>query len=82
MIASLSSRNGHGRIRDANNENRPQVVGQILHDLVDEMRAIDEERAAEVIKYWKQEIGLSRGRTDFTDLDDYLEYRVMDVGRK
>lgn len=40
--------------------------------------AIDPVRAAELMKFWKKDLDVSRDRTHFRDFDDYMEYRIVD----
>ncbi|KAI1346128.1 fusicoccadiene synthase [Xylaria sp. FL0043] len=49
---------------------------------VNEMMSIDSLQAKEMIAYWTKGVGLGlgRGRTQFFDFEDYLEYRIVDSG--
>ena len=60
-----------------------KAAKNIERQIACEMMAIDPERALTSIKAWKQSIKLTAGRkrsVAFTGLEDYLRYRVDDLG--
>lgn len=52
--------------------------GLILRNILKEVTAIDPVRAAELMKFWKRDLDVSRDRKHFRDFDDYMEYRIVD----
>jgi hypothetical protein len=67
------------------NDTKTKRVGKkkIQAELLKEMMAIDPKCALVTMKAWAKfvEVGSSRQHdTVFTTLDDYLPYRIMDVG--
>jgi len=69
---------------NTNNANTKRVgKKKIQAQLLNEMIAIDPKCALVTMKAWAKfvEVGSSRQHdTVFTTLDDYLPYRIMDVG--
>ncbi|KAH7026801.1 fusicoccadiene synthase [Macrophomina phaseolina] len=71
-----------GTINATNPDARRRGKKQIQAQLLREMIAIDREGALTTMKAWAKfvEVGSSRQHRVYTRLDDYLPYRIMDVG--
>jgi len=57
---------------------------QIQSKMLSEMMAIDKERALTTMKAWAKFVETASGRenhTHFASLDEYIPYRVIDVGQ-
>ena len=79
MQQALQQGGQTGRIEEKVASGRRKIVAQILR----EMMAIDPERAKVVAKSWAIGVQHSSRRqedTDFHTLEEYIPYRVLDVG--
>jgi hypothetical protein len=57
---------------------------QIQAKMLSEMMALDKERALTTMKAWAKFVETASGRqhhTHFATLDEYIPYRVIDVGQ-
>lgn len=65
------------------NEVRENGKRQIQSKMLLEMLAIDRQRALTTMKAWAKFVEIASGRghhARFTTLDEYIPYRIMDVG--
>ena len=66
-------------IIDFQKDGKKQIQSKILL----EMLALDRERAFTIMKAWAKFVEIASGRqhhTQFATLDEYILYRIMDVG--
>ena len=64
---------------DFRDSGKKQIQSQILHEMV----AIDRERALTATKSWARFVQLAAGRQHdihFATLEQYIPYRILDVG--
>lgn len=68
-----------GKVRERGASGKAKIAAQIIQ----EMMAIDRERAMTVAKSWAAGVQHSNRRqeeTDFKTLEEYIPYRALDVG--
>lgn len=64
---------------DSKLSGKRQIQAKILFEMI----KIDRERALASMKMWAEFVKFTAGRqhdTQFTTLDDYLAYRIIDIG--
>ena len=79
MLHALREAASTGVIKD-----RKSGKKQIQAKMLSEMIAIDKERALATMKAWAKFVENASGRqhhTHFVSLDEYIPYRVIDVGQ-
>lgn len=79
MEQALEQGGQTGKIDEKGASGKRKIAAQILR----EMMAIDHERAMVVAKSWAAGVQHSNRRqddTDFKTLEEYIPYRVLDVG--
>ncbi|KAI1298516.1 fusicoccadiene synthase [Xylaria venustula] len=75
LITSLN-----GKLNETEKTREKLGVERIQEKAVAEALAIDFFRAKEMVAYWTKGLGVGRDRTQFSDFEDYLGYRIVDCG--
>ncbi|KAI0977017.1 fusicoccadiene synthase [Xylaria arbuscula] len=75
LITSLNE-----KLKETEKTSEKPGVERIQEKAIAEAMAIDPLRAKEMVAYWTMGLGVGRDRTQFSDFEDYLEYRIVDCG--